>query len=117
MYVTSKNIRNDRIDLSNISYVDRSFHDEIYSRCTPKIGDVLLTKDGASTGNVTLNTISEPFSLLSSVCLIRPKAEVLSPAFLKYYIQSPAGLDQIIPKVHDEIRISQVAVRGAHSMC
>lgn len=94
-YITSKNIRNNHLDLSSISYVDRKFHDEIYSRCTPELGDVLLTKDGANTGNVTLNTISEPFSLLSSVCLIKTRPEILHPGFLSYYIQSPAGLKSI----------------------
>ena len=96
LYITSKNIRNNLIDLSTASYVDSDFHNQIYPRCSPKLGDVLLTKDGANTGNVTLNTIDEPFSLLSSVCLIKTKPERLSPAFLKYYIQSPNGLNQII---------------------
>src|SRR5262249_4432225 len=58
-------------------------------------GDVLLTKDGANTGNVALNTLDEPFSLLSSVCLIKTNRAVLQPAFLSYYIQSPDGLESI----------------------
>jgi type I restriction enzyme S subunit len=95
LYITSKNIRNNFIDLSNISYVDQTFHDQIYPRCTPEIGDVLLTKDGANTGNVTLNTISEPFSLLSSVALIKTKPSILMPEFLKYYLQSPDGLSRL----------------------
>ena len=57
LYITSKNIRNNYMDLSNVSYVEQDFHDEIYPRCQPRLGDVLLTKDGANTGNVTLNTI------------------------------------------------------------
>ncbi len=85
MYVTSKNIRNNFIDLSNVSYVSQDFHDQIYPRCTPEVGDVLLTKDGANTGNVTLNTIAEPFSLLSSVALIKTDPTVLMPEFLSYY--------------------------------
>lgn len=95
MYVTSKNIRNNFIDLSNVSYVSQDFHDQIYPRCTPEVGDVLLTKDGANTGNVTLNTIAEPFSLLSSVALIKTDPTVLMPEFLSYYLQSPQGLGQI----------------------
>lgn len=75
--------------------MDKDFHNRIYPRCKPSVGDVLLTKDGANTGNVTLNTIDEPFSLLSSVCLIKTKRDVLLPAFLSYYIQSPVGLEGI----------------------
>ena len=95
LYITSKNIRTNYLDLDDVSYVERDFHDRIYPRCQPRIGDVLLTKDGANTGNVTLNTIDEPFSLLSSVCLIKTNPTELKPAFLCYYLQSPNGLKSV----------------------
>ena len=87
------------MDLSNVSYIDQDFHDEVYARCQPSLGDVLLTKDGANTGNATLNTLDEPFSLLSSVCLIKTNEAVLKPAFLCYYIQSSTGLSSIVGKM------------------
>jgi len=96
LYITSKNIRTNYLELKNISYVERDFHDRIYPRCQPEVGDVLLTKDGANTGNVALNTIDEPFSLLSSVCLIKTNPTALNSAFLCYYLQSPDGLMSII---------------------
>ena len=89
-YITSKNIKNGTMDLSNITYVNQDFHKSIYSRCDPIYGDVLLTKDGVNTGNITLNTLKEPISLLSSVCLIRP-TELIEAKFILYYIQSPKG--------------------------
>lgn len=95
-YVTSKNIRNNYMDLSNVAYIEQTFHDEVYARCPPSLGDVLLTKDGANTGTVTLNTLDEPFSLLSSVCLIKTNRTVLKPAFLCYYLQSSTGLSSIV---------------------
>jgi len=95
LYITSKNIRNNHLDLENVSYVDEEFHNRIYPRCKPCVGDVLLTKDGANTGNVTLNTLDQPFSLLSSVCLIKTAPDSLLPSFLSYFIQSPDGLKSI----------------------
>ncbi len=95
LYITSKNIRNNHLDLENVTYVDEDFHNRIYPRCRPSVGDVLLTKDGANTGNVTLNTLDEPFSLLSSVCLIKTAPDSLLPSFLSYFIQSPDGLKSI----------------------
>ncbi|KPQ18994.1 MAG: type I site-specific restriction-modification system HsdS family specificity subunit [Algoriphagus marincola HL-49] len=90
-YVTSKNIRNGFLELDNLEFVDKDFHDSIFNRCDPRKGDLLLTKDGVNTGNVAINTFEEPISLLSSVCLIRPKVEFLSVSFLMYFIQSPTG--------------------------
>lgn len=96
MYITAKNIRNGYMDLSKLVYADSNFHNSIYTRCNPEYGDVLLTKDGVNTGEVTLNTLKEPFSLLSSVCLFKTRNEVLIPSFLMYYIQSPTGSKAII---------------------
>ena len=98
-YVTSKNIRNNYMDFSKLQYVDIDFHQPNYARCAPELGDVLLTKDGAKTGNITINTLDEPFSLLSSVALIRPDRKKLNPSFLKFYVQSPLGFKSITGKM------------------
>lgn len=71
LYITSKNIRFGFIDLYNVETIDETQHIEIYRRCDVKPGDLLLTKDGANTGNAAINTINEQISLLSSVAFIR----------------------------------------------
>ena len=53
--------------------------------------DILLTKDGANTGNAALNTLDEQFSLLSSVALIRCLPEAGHPIFILNCLLSPAG--------------------------
>lgn len=70
-YITSKNIRFGYLDLTDLSYISEKEHKVIYARCDVKEGDILLTKDGANTGNVAINTLVEPFSMLSSVALVR----------------------------------------------
>lgn len=70
-YVTSKNIRFGHLDMSTASRIDAAQHQAIYRRCDVKKGDLLLTKDGANTGNAALNTLDEEFSLLSSVAFLR----------------------------------------------
>jgi type I restriction enzyme, S subunit len=81
-YLTSKNIKDGRIDLSNLSYISEEEHAEIYSKCPVKLHDVLLTKDGANTGNCALNNLDFEFSLLSSVAVLRVEANKLSQEFL-----------------------------------
>lgn len=71
LYLTSKNIRFGFLDISTADYIDADQHEAIYRRCDVKQGDLLLTKDGANTGNAALNTLSEQFSLLSSVAFLR----------------------------------------------
>lgn len=90
-YVTSKNVRPWGLDLESVTYVDESVHREIYARCNPEFGDVLLTKDGVNTGVVAINSLREEFSLLSSVALLKIKPDIVEGRFLKHYISSPDG--------------------------
>lgn len=99
IYITSKNIRNGHMDLSKLVYVNKEYFDSIYPRCKPELNDVLLTKDGANTGNVTLNSLDEPYALLSSVCLFKPDRSKLVPAYLMYFIQGPDGFKQLTGKM------------------
>ena len=46
-YVTAKNIKPYGVELSNITYVTKEVHEEIYQRCNPEYGDILYIKDGA----------------------------------------------------------------------
>lgn len=71
LYITSKNIRFGFLDISTAYRIDKAQHQVIYQRCDVKKGDLLLTKDGANTGNAALNKIDEEFSLLSSVAFLR----------------------------------------------
>lgn len=90
MYVTSKNVREGYINLSNISFVDQKTHSEIYSRCDVVKGDVLYVKDGANTGLSCVNNISEEVSLLSSVGVLRP-TKLIAAKYLEHYLNSPIG--------------------------
>jgi len=94
-YVTAKNIRMAGLDLGNLTYVPEKVHREIYNRCNPELGDVLLTKDGVNAGDVAINTLEEEFSLLSSVALLKPNRELLDPKYLRYFIESPEGTKRL----------------------
>ena len=94
-YITSKNIRNSGLDLSDVSYISAEEHQKIYKRCSVKFGDLLLTKDGASTGNCCINFLDEEFSLLSSVAVLRPKQKKHNANFLCQVLQSPIGQNEI----------------------
>ncbi|EGT3582292.1 MULTISPECIES: restriction endonuclease subunit S [Klebsiella] len=70
-YVTSKNIRMGKMEFLEKEYISQEEHKKIYTRCDVRKGDILLTKDGANTGNVCLNELDSEISLLSSVAFLR----------------------------------------------
>lgn len=86
-YITAKNIKNEGVVLDDVTYVDDETHHEIFSRCNPEYGDILYIKDGATTGVVAINNLTEDFSLLSSVALLKP-SKLVSNKYLFYYLQS-----------------------------
>ena len=89
-YLTAKNVRVGRLELDDITYIPKQVHDEIYSRCDVQLNDVLLVKDGVNTGMSAVNTLDEPFSLLSHVGVVRPAA-CLSPHYLAHWFNGPAA--------------------------
>lgn len=90
-YVTAKNVRPYGLDLSDITYLEEEDHRQIYERCDASTGDVLLVKDGVNTGDAAINTVEGEISLLSSVCMLRPRKELLLNQFLRYFLLSPQG--------------------------
>lgn len=96
MYITAKNIKETGIELDNVTYVTTAVHKEIYSRCDVQKGDVLYIKDGATTGIATVNTLDEPFSLLSSVAVLRPHKDLLLSSYLKHLLNSAEQRSKMI---------------------
>ncbi|WNJ97338.1 restriction endonuclease subunit S [Vibrio ruber] len=87
-YVTSKNIRMGRMEILKKEYISKEEHRKIYSRCDTVKGDILLTKDGANTGNICLNEVDEEISLLSSVAFIRVDPDKVARDFIYHWLMS-----------------------------
>ena len=82
-YITAKNINKDGFDFSELTYVSEEVHKQIYSRCNPEYGDILYIKDGVTTGIAQINTLTEEFSMLSSVALLKHNREIINCYFLR----------------------------------
>ena len=96
LYLTSKNVRGNHLDLSNARYVSEADHKPIYARCPVQKGDVLFVKDGANTGLAAINSLDEEFSLLSSVAVLRGKCGYLDSRFLCYFLNSTDGRSRML---------------------
>lgn len=94
-YVTAKNVRPYGLDILNITYLAEAEHRQIYQRCDPRTGDVLLVKDGVNAGDAAINTYDGEISLLSSVSMLRPRQRMLTPRFLRFFLLSPQGSGQL----------------------
>lgn len=93
-YITAKNIKNEGVRLDDVTYVSRDVHNEIFARCDPAKGDILYIKDGATTGVVTVNDLEEPFSMLSSVALLKVPSCLFNRLIIEF-LRSPFFYDQM----------------------
>ena len=64
--------------------------------CSPQVGDILFSKDGAKAAEtVCLHTNEEPLVLLSSVAILRPDLSKVVPKFLELYLRNPKTIKMI----------------------
>jgi type I restriction enzyme S subunit len=114
LYITSKNVKDGYIELSNAQFISKEDHEEIYKRCDVKKGDVLLTKDG-TIGQCCVNELTEQFSLLSSVAFIRLKPN-FSNYFLYHLFVSPTGQKEIESQIAGQAltRITLTKINNFH---
>jgi type I restriction enzyme, S subunit len=94
-YITSKNIGFGEMRLDVVETISEFEHRKIYSRCDTKFGDLLITKDGANTGNAALNPFHEEISLLSSVAFVRCNPRLATESYILQYILSDRGQQQV----------------------
>ena len=116
MYVSAKNIKDSGISIENMTYVTKDVHEEIYSRCNPEFGDVLLIKDGATAGVVTVNNIKEPFSMLSSVALLKVDSEFVDAWYLAYSLRSDL-LYSIVREIMKGTGIPRITLKQIYPLC
>ena len=87
-YITATDVRGVGIDYKSAKKITHeTFLDLQKAGCQPHKGDVLLVKDGATTGRVGMMIDNEECVLLSSVAMLSPNNNI-SSSFLMYFIMS-----------------------------
>ncbi len=74
-------------------FIPQEEHDELIKRCRPEKGDVLYSKNG-TIGIAKLVDWDWEFSIFVSLCLIKPKKELLDSHYLKCFLNSGTAYAQ-----------------------
>lgn len=87
-YITAKDVHGKGIDFSTTARIsEKDYLQLVKADCKPEKGDVLIVKDGATTGRVGMVMDDTCFVILSSVAMLRPIDGCLSE-FLMYVLES-----------------------------
>jgi type I restriction enzyme S subunit len=87
-FLSVKDMSDGRLNFNNTKFITHEEHAELYKRCNPEFGDVLLTKVG-TTGIPVLVDTDKEFSLFVSVALLKFSQELLYGKYFIGLLQSP----------------------------
>ncbi|WP_406826259.1 restriction endonuclease subunit S [Pedobacter sp. KACC 23697] len=86
--LSARNIQNGYLNFSKgVDYIGQNEYERISRRCSPEYNDILLSCSG-TVGRVAVINIHEPFALVRSVALIKPKHNIVNSYYLMYWLQS-----------------------------
>lgn len=92
-FVSVKDMSNGVLCLENTKHISEKEHTELFKRCNPELGDIILSKVG-TTGIPAIVNTEEPFSLFVSVALLKFSHEYIYNKYLYYLLYSPMVQEQ-----------------------
>jgi len=98
--LSARNIKNGFIDFSTgLDFIPEQEYQRIKKRCDPQRGDILMSCSG-SIGRITTVNITEPFSLVRSVALIKLDSSHVLPNYVEHYLRTPYSQQLINQTAH-----------------
>lgn len=86
-FISSKDVTTKKIDWTNIKYITKDLHEQLYKRIAPQKNDILLAKNG-TTGVAALVEDNRVFDIYVTLAVIRPDLEKVFPKYLLHVINS-----------------------------
>ena len=96
-FILGRHIRDRTIDFDNADYLPKKIHDEVYRRCNPEYGDVILVHIG-NIGTAAYVNVKFEFSM-KNIALLKPNPKILHGRFLEtYLIQIKPYIEKIVSR-------------------
>jgi type I restriction enzyme, S subunit len=100
LYLMARNVNsNNKLNLSEVSYISENDHKRIYKRCNPEFGDILMTCAG-TIGNVAIMPEMQQVSFDRGIALLKPDYSLVVSEFLLYFLVSNFSKQQINKNIH-----------------
>lgn len=87
-FVSVKDMSSGKLSLEHTKFITEEEHKELFKRCNPQKGDILLSKVG-TTGVPAIIDTDEQFSLFVSVALLKYNHKFINEKYLYYLLLSP----------------------------
>lgn len=99
-FISTVNLQNHLIDFEDcLKTSESSYQQLVKNGCKPKIDDVLISKDG-TVGKTVVIDFDRDFVVASSLVIIRPNTELITPYYLDYNLQAKFIQEQLVMLMH-----------------
>ena len=97
-FISSKNISQDFLDLSDINYISLDEYRRISNNCKPQRGDILFTRVGSNLGHPVIFDTDENLAIFVSLGYLRVKSNI-NNEFVKHWMNSQSFWNQVKTKI------------------
>ncbi len=87
--VMASQVGNDRIEIESAKHVSLSDGKRFRQKCGPEADDILMVGRGATIGRTSNVDVQMSFCLMGSVILVKPKRNIVDPAYLIAFLKHP----------------------------
>ena len=98
--VRTQDIRKGYFDTTNSVFVSQETYEKRIQRAEPTFGDILFSREGTYFGDAAEIPLGTKVCLGQRMALIRPKAEIIKPSFLRIWI-NPANFQNYLLAFRD----------------
>jgi type I restriction enzyme S subunit len=111
--LSARNVRDGAIDMSQTDFIDADEYARISKRCDPRRGDILISCSG-TIGRVAPVETDEPFALVRSAAMVRPKLSCVNTRFLDAYLRTPVMKARMLREANasSQANLFQGPIRG-----
>ena len=97
-FLTVKDVTDESLDFVGCSFMTEDDYETAKSgNSASQRGDVLFSKDG-TVGKVHVVETDQPFAVLSSLAILRPKKDAVDAKFFGYVLRSPPVIDDALKR-------------------
>jgi type I restriction enzyme S subunit len=98
IFLSAKNVKDGRLDWEDLKYIDETQHFAMQKRLAPRLGDLLIRKNGAGYGAAALVDRDVIFDVYVSIAVLRPKNGIL-PEYLLQFANSSFAQSQFKDRI------------------
>lgn len=101
MFLGAGNVREEKLDLTEVPFIDPSYHNGVLSSSQLKKNDILITMAGMIIGRCCIFDLNDEANINQAIAKVEIDENIVSPKYLSKYLNSKYGQKGFFKHRHD----------------